>query len=170
MAINITSSIINTITNATGEKIFKYPGNTLLDLIYKELWCIIIDYLNYDKLFAIGLSDKTYPGYTIINEAQITKEFNKSFTNYYKHNKGIYLLIDISYINCCDLHIASSTTTICELMINNKISKLGLNSKLKQCDLIPLQNIENTHNIMSVGGKHYDINIGMWALFIKNNA
>lgn len=89
-----TIEVIRKISSPTGEVLFVYPANTLLDFIILDLWPIIINHFIYE--FVIGNYNKQYSGYRLVNNDDIKiQKFKDDFKNYYKKNNGILSIDDV---------------------------------------------------------------------------
>lgn len=88
---NFTISELHTkiIRDFNGDKLLKFPMDTLLDMICDDLWSEMIKYLEYH--IAIGDYSESYPGYRLMRKEDFNK---KKIGNYYAKNKGIPYLFD----------------------------------------------------------------------------
>lgn len=84
MSLSITQHTINKLSD-NGKILIEFPANTILDLIDKDLWGIIIKYYHKDRKFAIGLFNKKYLGYRTFNcnsDKSLINELVTQYTNY----------------------------------------------------------------------------------------
>jgi hypothetical protein len=103
MSLSITPKLIQTIRDSNGKQLFKFPGNTLLDAIYSDLWGVILKYMDYYP-FAVGKYGEIYPGY----RAMTIDEFHANeaqFIRYFDKNKGLHKMSDFEDWNGFNLII-----------------------------------------------------------------
>lgn len=86
MNLTITQYTINKLSD-NGKLLIEFPANTILDLIDKDLWNIIIKYYHKNRKFAIGLFNKEYLGYHSFNlndkySESLIKELAIQYNNY----------------------------------------------------------------------------------------
>lgn len=93
MYLTITQKHTNVIKDSKGNKLYKFPCNTLLDDILIDLWSEIIKYMYYHQ-YALGIHNKTHIGYRKMTKDEFDSH-KVNFLNYYWMNKGIYSLDDL---------------------------------------------------------------------------
>jgi hypothetical protein len=75
----------NIIYDSTGEELFKFPLNTLLDGILPELWGVIVNYMNF-PLFILSSVD--VPCYSRLTKDNFDT-YKEKFANYYFEKKEL---------------------------------------------------------------------------------
>jgi len=90
----IVADPIKHVIDHDGHKLFTFPSDTCLNIIWNDIWPNIIRYI--PKLFAIGNDQIDYPGYSVISTNTLTNnKFKDIFVTYYEQNGGIYTLDNI---------------------------------------------------------------------------
>ena len=93
MSMSVTISQV--ISDNNGKQMFQFPKNTLLDNILIDLWNNIMRY--YTTPFAVGLRNKTYPGYRLVTEDDVNNNFIEMFRKYKTKDNRLYLLDHLDY-------------------------------------------------------------------------
>jgi hypothetical protein len=131
--------IIKKIYGSNGKGIFKYPCNTLLDMICNDLWNIIIKYL-YCHVYIIGDIDAKYIGY---HPAACSEINAKEFMDYYFKNDGLEFRGKVQqcyFVMVEDKYFTVNRGTECNAIVLNGKCKFYRNREyMKKSDVIHLR-------------------------------
>lgn len=92
MSLIFTPKRTTTISDHKGNKIFEYPGDTLLDIIISDLWNDIIKYVLYPPFMICNIKE-TIPFYRKITKDEFETIKNK-LIDYHRKNNGIPMTIN----------------------------------------------------------------------------
>lgn len=165
-----TTEVIRKISSPTGEVLFVYPANTVLDLIIPDLWPNIINNIHND-LFAIGKHDKMYPDYHLVTKDECySPKFIYIFKDYCQKNNGIISMDDLlPGVLTCDENNIIVNDKYCLSCINND----NYNGIMKKDTISTFETIIKNHKEIML---NFDIKIVTYVnrrefigLFIRND-